>query len=214
MPWVQNYSNYSNVTSPESTTDVPDLAGLVRLTHHRWVIPLVAAIGRGQRFAVLQTRLGVARQTLRRAIEAADGLGLVLRNPGYGHPLRPEYVLAPEGERVRPACAAVVTRAVELDGEELIARKWVLPTLAAQDVSNTPLHFHELAARLPGISPAALTGTLDALVHGGWLRRPQTAARPGHSPYALEAKAKRLAATAVQLAQLAEHGADPGAGGP
>ncbi len=24
-------------------------------------------------------------------------LGLVIRNPGYGHPLRPEYILTPEG---------------------------------------------------------------------------------------------------------------------
>lgn len=196
-PVGQKYSNYSPVTSVDSTTDLPDLSALVRLTHHRWVIPLVAAIGPGGRFAVLQGQLGVARQTLRRALDAADALGLVLRNPGYGHPLRPEYLLSPRGEEIHGSCRRIVRQARRLDRPDLVGRKWVLPVLAALS-GDGPLHFAELEARVAPVSPAALTRTLHELVQAGWVGR--EAIGTGHAPYRLEPPARALARAAAGLA--------------
>lgn len=179
-------------------TDAPDLSGLARLTHHRWVIPLVAAIGGGRRFAVLQSELGVARQTLQRALRAADELGLVLRNPGYGHPLRPEYLLSPDGERIRPICTRILRHARRLRGEELLARKWVLPVLACL-AEGGPAHFAELEERVAPITPAALTRTLEELVEAGWVERAPSGGRPGRMPYRLTRRARSLARAALDL---------------
>lgn len=177
-------------------TDAPDLARLVRLTHHRWVIPLVAAIGAGARFAVLQSELGVARQTLRRALDAADALGLILRNPGHGHPLRPEYLLSPTGEALHGSCARVRRIAGALGGDELIAHKWVLPVLAA--LSGPGLaQFNELLDRVVPVTPAALTRTLDELLEAGWLDRGPDAPPARRAPYRLTRRARPLARAAA-----------------
>ena len=189
------------MTSLETITDVPDLSGLVRLTHHRWVIPLVAAVGRGNRFAAIQHELDVPRQTLHRAIEAAEAMDLVLRNPGYGHPLRPEFVLAPDGERILPDCVDLTAQARTTGAAELMSRKWSLPVLAALRTADRPLRFRDLAVWLPTVSPGALTRSLDDLLAGGWVRRPVDAERPSRSPYVLGTAAARIAERAATLAR-------------
>src|SRR5947207_13068422 len=69
----------------------------IRLFHHRWAVPVLAELRRerGSRFVTLANRIGVTRDSLRRTLSALIDDGLVERNPGYGHPLRPEYVLTP-----------------------------------------------------------------------------------------------------------------------
>src|SRR5215213_11761735 len=81
-------------------------AALIALFHHRWAPPALAELARrdGVRFVELQNRLGVGRESLRRALDALLELGYARRNPGYGHPLRPEYLVTEPG-------AAAVRRA-------------------------------------------------------------------------------------------------------
>ena len=78
------------------------MSTLVSLCHHRWTLPVLAEIERtrGSRFATLSGRLGAGGDSLRRTLRSLDHLGLVTRNPGYGHPLRPEYVFTPAGRRI------------------------------------------------------------------------------------------------------------------
>lgn len=177
------------MSSLEPDSRNPELSRLLRLTHHRWVIPLVVAVGPGERFAVLQRKLGVARQTLTRAVDAARDLGLVRRNPGHGHPLRPEYLLTPAGERIRESCARILRAARAADAGELVARKWVLPVLASLSRPVGPggsgaMSFAELQRAAAPITPAALTTTLDELLEAGWIQRDERAAsRPGRAPY-------------------------------
>ena len=80
------------MTTTPPRTAPHDLAGLVRLCHHRWLVPVLGEIGAagGARFAVLVARLGISPPSLRRTLAAAEAAGLVMPNPGYGHPLRPE----------------------------------------------------------------------------------------------------------------------------
>src|ERR671932_1580387 len=75
---------------------------LIALFHHRWSAAVLAELRRtrGTRFVVLSKSLGVGRESLRRTLDALIELGLVRRNPGYGHPLRPEYLLTRRGEAV------------------------------------------------------------------------------------------------------------------
>src|SRR5262245_41080710 len=80
---------------------------LTSLFRRRWGCPIIAELHRsdGAKFVALvhklQSNPGAMRQSLDELIE----LGWVRRNPGYGHPLRPEYLLTRSGEKIAPACA-------------------------------------------------------------------------------------------------------------
>src|SRR5215203_581599 len=103
-------------------------ADLIALFHHRWAPPALAELARrdGMRFVELQNRLGVGRESLRRALDALMELGYARRNPGYGHPLRPEYLATASGGEAGAACARVLAAG----DEDLLLRKWSVPTLA------------------------------------------------------------------------------------
>ena len=103
------------------------------------------------RFVELQRKLGVGRDSLRRALDALIELGFVERNTGYGHPLRPEYVITAEGR----TAASLAARVVAAGDPETLLRKWSVPVLAELDGDR---RFSELRASLPGVSPRALAG--------------------------------------------------------
>jgi DNA-binding HxlR family transcriptional regulator len=141
---------------------------LIALCHHRWSTPVLAELGRtgGARFVVLVNRLGVGRASLQRALAALVELGLVRRNPGYGHPLRPEYVLTPEGEEAAVRCARLLAA---VDGKSgVLLRKWSLPVLVAL-CDNA--RFSELREALPGITARALALALKDLERAGLVTR-------------------------------------------
>ncbi len=130
------YTNYGFVS----------IQDLIALFHHRWSAPVLAELlhQKGSRFVTLGNTLGVGRESLKRTLDSLIALGLVGRNPGYGHPLRPEYVLTRRGHGVATRCAKLLAA---LDGTtELALRKWSLPVLAAL---RRPSRFSELQAALP-----------------------------------------------------------------
>jgi DNA-binding HxlR family transcriptional regulator len=152
---------------------------LVELSHHRWSMPVLAEIHRtrGSRFATLAGRLGIAGESLRRTLAHLLDGGLIERNPGYGHPLRPEYLLTRRGRLV----ARHVYPLVEcLAGREGVAlKKWSLPVLAELD---QPRRFSELRAALPA-SPRALTLALKDLQAARLVRRRVTDEYPPQVRY-------------------------------
>ena len=113
------------------------------LFHYRWAPPALALVDErgGARFVELQRQLGVGRESLRRALDALLELELVRRNPGYGHPLRPEYVVTDAGRHAARMCAAVLAAG----DADLLLRKWSVPTLARLD---GPRRFSELRSAL------------------------------------------------------------------
>src|ERR1700750_1341629 len=100
-------------------------AALVELFPHRWAPPALALLDQrgGVRFVELQRKLGVTRESLRRALDALIELGYVRRNEGYGHPLRPEYLIT-DGGRVASQLAARVSSSRVRD---TLLRKWSVP---------------------------------------------------------------------------------------
>lgn len=162
---------------------------LIALCHHRWSTPVLAELGRtgGARFVVLVNRLGVGRASLQRALAALVDLGLVRRNPGYGHPLRPEYVLTPEGEEAAVRCARLLAA---VDGKSgVLLRKWSLPVLVAL-CDNA--RFSELREALPGITARALALALKDLERAGLVTRRVEETYPPSTVYAATAEAARL----------------------
>jgi DNA-binding HxlR family transcriptional regulator len=166
------------------------------LTHHRWTIPVLAEIGRtrGSRFATLTARLGVAGESLRRTLAYLQDERLVRRNPGYGHPLRPEYVLTRRGASLARRAAGLL--AAIAGHEDVGLKKWSLPVLAELD---EPRRFSELRARLPDASPRALTLALKELQGAGLVRRQVTNEYPPQVRYGATAAAEAVVRAAGPL---------------
>lgn len=162
---------------------------LIALCHHRWSTPVLAELGqtRGTRFVVLANRLGVGRTSLRRTLDALVELGLVRRNPGYGHPLRPEYLLTPEGEEAAARCERLLAA---VNGKrDIVLRKWSLPVLLAL---GRQARFSELRDALPGVTARALALALKDLERAGLVDRRVEETYPPTAVYAPTAEAARL----------------------
>ena len=172
------------------------MSTLAHLSHHRWTLPVLAEIDRthGSRFATLAGRLGVSGESLRRTLAALVDEGLVARNPGHGHPLRPEYVLTLSGGVVAPACRSVLEA---LGPHEAVGlKKWSLPVLAELE---GPRRFSELRAALPEATARALTLTLKDLAAAGLVRRTVTDAYPPAVVYEPAPAARSLVEAARAL---------------
>jgi DNA-binding HxlR family transcriptional regulator len=175
------------------------LASILTVSRHRWALPILAELATtgGSRFVPLTSRLGLSRDALRQTLDALIESGLVMRNPGYGHPTRPEYVLTEHGRRVAPLCASVLAELRGHGVEDHALRKWWLPILAAL---TAELRYAELR-RVVGATPRALTLALKQLVglrlverrvHDGFPPSTTYSLSPGGS--ALRRQVTRLAA--------------------
>jgi len=160
---------------------------LIALFHHRWAAPALALLAdrRGARFVELQRRLEVSGESLRRALDMLIELGYVARNPGYGHPLRPEYVITTQAAQA----AEVAARVVAARDPETLLRKWSVPVLAELDRER---RFSELRASLPGVTPRALALALQELEAARLVRREVLPTRPPSTVYRTTARGARV----------------------
>jgi len=161
-------------------------ADLIELFHHRWAPPVLALVGErgGVRFVELQRKLDVGRESLNRALDALIVLGYVRRNPGYGHPLRPEYLLAPGGRRAAELAAGVLAAG----DPAVLLRKWSVPVLAELGEER---RFSELRSSLEA-SPRALALALQDLEAARLIRREVVATRPPTTIYRPTARGRRV----------------------
>jgi DNA-binding HxlR family transcriptional regulator len=172
---------------------------LVALFHNRWSVPILAELHRqrGSRFVTLARMLGMSRESLRRTLAALIGTGLVGRNPGYGHPLRPEYVLTRAGEAIAASCEPLVETIRRRGLEEIGFKKWSMPVVYA--LASEPRRFSELRDELPGISPRALALALKDLEGAGLIERRVTSDYPPATIYRLTGNARPLAKLLGQI---------------
>jgi DNA-binding HxlR family transcriptional regulator len=160
---------------------------LIELFHHRWAPPALAVLGErgGARFVELMRGLGVGRESLRRALDALTEQGLVRPNVGYGHPLRPEYVVTAAGRRAGASAA----RALALGHTDTLLRKWSVPVLVEIGEER---RFSELRAALTGVTPRALALSLQELEAAGLVRREVLPTRPPSSVYRPTSAGRRV----------------------
>jgi DNA-binding HxlR family transcriptional regulator len=175
------------------TEKSPPVLQLVQLVHYRWALPILAELHRddGAKFVTLVQRLGVSRDSLSRTLEVLIEQGWVTRNPGYGHPLRPEYLLTPEGMLLGPGALELMKALRPAKLEEVALRKWSLPVLYA--LGQGAKRFSELLAALPGTTSRALTLALADLEGAGLVRREVRDTRPPRTAYRLNPEGEQLA---------------------
>lgn len=177
------------------------MSTLVALFHHRWSAPVLAELHRqrGSRFVTLSRMLGVSRESLRQTLRALIASGQVARNPGYGHPLRPEYVLTSHGRPLGAACAQLVEALRDSRLEEIAFRKWSLPVVFA--LRAGPLRYSELRERLPGISGRALTLSLKELAAADLVERTVVEGYPPSTLYGVTERGGTLVPLIARLAR-------------
>ncbi len=173
---------------------------LVALFHNKWALPVLAEMysqGGGSKFVTLVQRLGVSRDSMSRTLRALVRHGWVLRNPGYGHPMRPEYVLTPEGTDLAPWCARVRRRLHRLGLGSDPLRKWS-PAVAIAILSGGQ-RFSELVTALPGITSRALAQTLKSMQDMGLIERAVGSDYPPQVRYRLSPQGRRLAELLIEM---------------
>jgi len=175
------------------------LARFVALFHHRWAVPVLAELARqgGSKYVTLLNRLGVSRGALSQTLNHLIDQRLVMRNPGYGHPLRPEYVLTKRGEPVAQRCIALSQRLAALALDAAGLRKWSGAALLAVDGGAD--RFGEIRDALRGVTDRALTLVLKDLASAGLIERRIIDTYPPQPVYALTREGRALAGTLQQL---------------
>lgn len=180
---------------PSTATDpLPLDPLLVQLGSHRWLVPLLAdlAAHNGARFVELIHRLGLSRDSCARTIEAARAIGWVQRNPGHGHPLRPEYILTEAGTAAAARAASISEVQQEIGLPPGAATRWGLPLVAGIAAGHD--RFNALARLLTPATPRALSQGLSALGKHGLVTREILDLRPPASRYDLTENGALLAA--------------------
>lgn len=150
----------------------------------------------GSRFVPLANTLGVSRDTLRQTLDALIQAGLVTRNPGYGHPSRPEYVLTESGQRIGPVCVELMEELRRRGVEDVLLKKWSMPILAALSAES---RYGELR-RAVGATPRALTLALKELAARGLVERRVHTGFPPSTTYRLTPKSRILRRRVARLA--------------
>lgn len=175
---------------------------LSRLFHYRWTVPTLAAFDAtdgGAKFVTLRNQVDASRDSLRRTLAALIDAGLITRNPGYGHPMRPEYILTRSGRRLAPACATLLKKLKSLGIEEIALKKWSLPAACALEAAGG--RFGRIRAALGEVTPRALAQALRDLQQGGIVERRLVDGYPPYTEYRLTRRGRQLTALVFPLAE-------------
>jgi DNA-binding HxlR family transcriptional regulator len=147
------------------------------------------ATGTPGRQARLLVATGAGRTAFAQSMMHLIDIGLVERNPGHGHPLRPEFRLTPKGAEVGALAHQIFGLVSEKD-KPLMRKSWTLPIIA---VLPGHQHFNDLSRALTPVTDRALSQTLKLLEEGQWvIRKVDDQSRPPRSIYSLSSKGEKL----------------------
>lgn len=165
---------------------------LAALFRRRWACPVIAELHRaeGAKFVTLTSRLGASAGAMRETLDELVERGWVRRNPGYGHPLRPEYLLTAAGERVGPACADLDGALAAPGVKDVALRRWSMPVLYV--VGEGPTRFSDVTHVLEGATDRAVSLALKDLSSVAIVRRELVPGPPIGTSYGATAVGARL----------------------
>lgn len=147
-----------------------DINQIVNLSSKAWSVKILAALGNGVagRQAPLIHAVGAGRTAFSASLAHLMELGFLERNPGHGHPLRPEFRLTDQGKKAAEVAQKIVAAVPDEDAFSILRRNWSLPILA---LTRQPARFSAIRASLPKITDRALSQSLLRLEDQEWLRR-------------------------------------------
>lgn len=147
-----------------------DINSLVKITSRAWSLKILALMHEGVpgRQAPLLAAAQASRTAFSASLNHLIELKLLERNPGHGHPLRPEFKLTPRGAEFAKIAESIVNAAPTSIDSGLLKKSWTVPVLA---VIESPRHFIDIKAKLPTVTDRALSQSLNSLQQHDWLRR-------------------------------------------
>ncbi|MAS15368.1 MAG: transcriptional regulator [Nitratireductor sp.] len=147
-----------------------DIDTLVKVTSRAWSLRILTLLHAGTpgRQASLLAASGASRTAFMQSLAHLVDLGLLERNPGHGHPLRPEFRLTVRGEAVATLASKIEGVVSDPSEHELLRRAWTVPVLA---VAREPRYFSDIRNELAPISDRALSQSLKRLQAQHWLHR-------------------------------------------
>ncbi len=156
---------------------------LMALFRRRWACPVMAELHRAQgtKFISLVHTLGANAGSVRQTLDELIDLGWIRSNPGYGHPLRPEYILTRRGERLAPTCARLDQAVRQTDSHEIALRKWSMPALYV--VGDGPTRFTDVTDALTPATDRAVSIALKDLSSARMIERALLTGPPPGSVY-------------------------------
>ncbi len=147
-----------------------DINFLVKVTSRAWSLNILALMYGGVpgRQASLLLASGAGRTAFTQSLGHLVDLQLVERNPGYGHPLRPEYRLTEKGADVAVFAERIKRITPDTSSHILLRRAWTIPVLA---VSQRPRYFIDFKRELVSITDRSLSQSLKLLQTHHWINR-------------------------------------------
>jgi DNA-binding HxlR family transcriptional regulator len=167
-------------------------AHVAALFRRRWIVPVLAELSRrdGAKFVTLAHATGASAGALRATLDELRDRGWVLPNPGYGHPLRPEYVLSAPGARVAGRCVALDDLLHDTDVRDVALRRWPMPVLHA--IGRRRVRFSVISGRVGAITDRALSLSLQDLTAVDLVERRIVDDRPPVPIYAATGAGREL----------------------
>lgn len=147
-----------------------DVNLLVNITSRAWSLTILALMHNGVagRQAALLAQTGASRTAFAQSLIHLVEHQLLERNPGHGHPMRPEYRLTQTGVHAAQMAHEIQSAMPQDAQNTLLRRSWTVPVLA---VSGTPKYFSDIKQELRPITDRALSQSLKSLQTAGWMRR-------------------------------------------
>lgn len=147
-----------------------DKIRLVNLCSRTWALTALGLMENGisGRVSPLAAAAGCGRTSMSASVEHLVLLGLLEKNPGHGHPLRPEYRFTSQGAKIAE-WALELDSFVKSDDEKILLRnKWTLPLLSCID---DEARYSEIRRQLIPVTDRALSASLGKLTNSDWLKR-------------------------------------------
>lgn len=147
-----------------------DIPLLVNVTSRAWSLKILALLDAGTpgRQAPLIAATKASRSAFAASLDHLIQLGLLERNPGHGHPLRPEFRLTQLGMTTAAVAGRIMGNVRDDKAFAIVRRSWAVPVLA---VTSTPQRFSAIKSELGTITDRALSQSLGVLEDHQWLRR-------------------------------------------
>lgn len=142
----------------------------IQLCSRAWAIPILAAMKRHGlgRVSPIASAIGAGRTAATASVMHLIEMGLVDRNTGHGHPLRPEIILTERGHQIAEWAARFMDEADPVHPIKLLMKSWTLPILRCSQRNG---QYASLRRALAPVTDRALSLSLKALTAQGWLER-------------------------------------------
>ncbi len=175
-----------------------DLATTVALSRYRWLIPVLAVLmeRNGARFAEMSRGLGISADSLSNSLQHLVEMGWVMKNPGHGHPLRPEYLLTAAGRQIADLALGLFNAQRELNCDSKALKRWSLPILHILAMGTD--RFNAIRRALPDATPRAISLSMKALQDEQLVERSLQDGFPPVTVYSLSDRGAQLADALTQ----------------